>query len=222
MLMLASLVLGFATLNALNGFMAVWLYLTPTRPFLDLTIWEASSDARLLHAYPSYFLSTQCYAYYACLCHPLAFYASLHACLHVHAWVLLDSVSSMLQHNEVMDIWSKPTFVPRGHHLCLPFCLFAFSLVCLFSCFFACHVYHAYLLYASFTCPTHLFLSNACLLVSCSCLCMYTHEVRTHGARARSPKHKQKGWGCMHVNISQAAMFSSFRGLAFPIWLCTL
>ena len=67
-----------------------------------------------------------CYAYHACLCHQLAFYASLHACLHVHAWVLPASLSSILQQNEVMDIWSKPTFAPCGHHL-----LFAFSLVCI-------------------------------------------------------------------------------------------
>ena len=125
----------------------------------------------------------------------------------------------------------------HGHHLliaCFLDCLFA----CLPSCFLVClfilwlvmspaicyayHVYHACLLYASFTCLTHLFLSIACLLVSCSCLCMYTHEARTHGARAQSPRRKQKGRGCMHVNISQVAMFSSFRGLAFPIWLCTL
>ena len=41
---------------------------------------------------------------------------------------------------------------------CLISCLFAFSLVCLLSFFFACHVYHAYLLYASFICSLHLFL----------------------------------------------------------------
>ena len=34
--------------------------------------------------------------------------------------------------NEVMDIQSKPTFVPREHHL-----LFAFLLVCLLACLFA-------------------------------------------------------------------------------------
>ena len=169
-----------------------------------------------VHTFPL-FRSVRCYAYHACLCYLLAFYASLHACLHFHAWVLLASVSSMLQHNEVMEIWSKPTFVPRRPHL-----LFAFSLVCLLSCFFACHVYHAYLLYASFTCPMHLFLSIACLLVSCSCLCMYTHGVRTYGARARSPKCKHKGQGTKHVDISQATMFSHCRGLASPIWLCTL
>ena len=102
--------------------------------------------------------SVQCYAYHARLHHPLAFFASLHACLHVHAWVLLASVSSVLQHNEAMYIQSKPTFLPCGHHLCLLSCLFAFSLVCLLSCFFACQVYHAYLLYASFVCTLHLFL----------------------------------------------------------------
>ena len=44
---------------------------------------------------------------------------------------------------------------------CLLSCLFALSLVCLLSYFFACHVYHvyhAYLLYASFICSLHLFL----------------------------------------------------------------
>ena len=78
------------------------------------------------------FCSARCYAYHACLCHLLAFYASLHACLHVHARVLLASVSSMLQHNEVTEIRSKPTLVPRGHHL-----LFAFLLVCLLTCLLA-------------------------------------------------------------------------------------
>ena len=85
-----------------------------------------------MHAFP-FFHSVRWYACHACLCHPLAFYVSLHACLHVHAWVLLASVSSMLQHNEVMEIWSKPTFVPHGHHH-----LFAFLLVCLFSHMLAC------------------------------------------------------------------------------------
>ena len=56
-----------------------------------------------------------------------------------------------------MDTQSKPTFVPRGHHLlfvCLLSCLVSF-LVCLFilllvmspANYYACHVYHAYLLY---------------------------------------------------------------------------
>ena len=99
-------------------------------------------------------------------------------------------------------------------------CLFAFSLICLLSCFFACHVYYAYLLYAF-----HMFFASfpsiTCLLVSYLCLCMYTYGARMHRARAQSPRRKQKGQGCKHVDISQAAMFSSFRGLASLIWLCT-
>ena len=56
------------------------------------------------------------------------------------------------------------TFDPNLHLslantiFCLLSCLFAFSLVCMLSCSVACHVYHAYLLYASFICSLHLFL----------------------------------------------------------------
>ena len=76
-----------------------------------------------------FFCSVWWYAYHDCLCHLLAFFASLHACLHVHAWVLLASVSSVLQHNETIDIQSKPTFVPHEQPL-----LFALLFVCLFAC----------------------------------------------------------------------------------------
>ena len=127
---------------------------------------------------------------------------------------------------------------PRGHHL-----LFVFFLVCLFACFLvclpfgtlayvvachvSCHVLCLLLLHACLLCThcalfTHLFLSIACLLVFCLYLCIDTHGVRTHGAMAWSPRHKQKGRRCKHVDMSQAAMFSIFRGLASPIWLCTL
>ena len=56
------------------------------------------------------------------------------------------------------------TFDPNLHlsfadtTFCLLSNLFVFSLICLRSCFFACHVYYAYLLYATFTCSMHLFL----------------------------------------------------------------
>ena len=127
---------------------------------------------------------------------------------------------------------------PLDTTFCWPFCLLTFLPVCflvhLLSCLFAylclpCLPPHVMLAisillvyFVPFALSTHLFLSIACLLGSCSCLCMYTHRVRTYGARARSPKRKQKGRGCKHVNISQAAMFNRFRGLASPIWLCTL
>ena len=101
-------------------------------------------------------------------------------------------------------------------------------LTCLSSRLFACfivsllamstmliHFMPFYMLFASFP-------SIACLLASCLCLCMYTHGARTYRARAWSPRRKQKGCGCEHVSIRQAAVFSRFRGPAFPIWFCTL
>ena len=85
MLVLAFLVLGFAMFDALCGLDFVWLHLTLMRPCLGVTTWDASLDAELLCAYPSLFRSVRCYACYACLCYLLAFFASLHTCLHVHA-----------------------------------------------------------------------------------------------------------------------------------------
>ena len=81
----------------------------------------------------------------------------VHACLHVHAWVLLASVSSILQHNEAMDIRSKPTFIPHGHHPCLFAILLCFPFYS-HPGFYFCHVYHVYLLYASLLCSLHLFI----------------------------------------------------------------
>ena len=79
---LTSLDLGFAMLDALSGFVVVWLHLMPMRHCLGVTIWKASPNAGLLRAYPSFFASVQCHA---CLRHPLAFYAFLHTCSHVQA-----------------------------------------------------------------------------------------------------------------------------------------
>ena len=64
---------------------------------------------------------------------------------------------------------------------CLLSCLFAFLPIHLLSCFFDCHFYHAYLLYAIFICSL------------------------------------QKGRICKYVDMSRAAMFNRFRGLAFSI-----
>ena len=89
---------------------------------------------------------------------------------------------------------------------CLPSRLFACflaylpfsSLVCL-SCCLSCLLPHSMLtslvrLFALY--PLRIIrasLSFHCLSVgSCLCLCMYTHGARTHGARAQSPKCKQK------------------------------
>ena len=101
---------------------------------------------------------------FSCLCllclfvPPVGFFAFLHACFYVHALVLLVSVSSTLQHNEIMDIRSKPTFVPRGHHL-----LFAFLLTSLLVCWLA-----------------FLLLSHATLAISILLVCFapFSHYLR--------------------------------------------
>ena len=93
---------------------------------------------------------------------------------------------------------------------CLPFYSFAYFLAMLaMPIMLICFIPLSYTLSISF--------AIACLLVSCLCLYMYTH-----GARAQSPRRKQKGWGSEHVDMGQVAKFSKYRSLAFPFWLCTL
>ena len=41
MLVIAFLVLGFATLDALSGLVVVWLHPMPMTPCLDVTTWDA-------------------------------------------------------------------------------------------------------------------------------------------------------------------------------------
>ena len=55
MLVLASLVLGFATFDALREYVVVCLRSTPRRPCLDVTTWEASPDVGLLRVHSSLF-----------------------------------------------------------------------------------------------------------------------------------------------------------------------
>ena len=55
MLVLASLVLGFATLDALSEYVVVWLRPTPLKPFLVVTTWDALPWCRLLRANLSLF-----------------------------------------------------------------------------------------------------------------------------------------------------------------------
>ena len=52
MLLLASLVLGFATFDALGGFVVVWLHPTPIRHCLDVTLGMRRHDADSLRALP--------------------------------------------------------------------------------------------------------------------------------------------------------------------------
>ena len=78
----------------------------------------------------------------------------------------------MLQHNEVIDIRSKPTFVPRGHHHLFSFllCLFVFLLVFPFACLLA--ILLVYYLFCSFAC-IHAILAISILLIRFASFCYY-------------------------------------------------
>ena len=121
---------------------------------------------------------------------------------------------TMLQHNKAMD--TNPNL-----HLSLADTTFVCLLSCLISLFtrildsiFATSIMFIY--FMPLIVPFACFPSRACLLVSCLCLCMEAHGIRMHGARARSPGHKQKRRRCEHMDMSQAAVISKFRSLAFP------
>ena len=82
--------------------------------------------------------------------------------------------------------------------LCLLSYLFAFSLVCLLSCSFACHAYHAYKLYASFIYYFHLFLPLlVCWFLVFAFAC--TRMERRHMELGHSlPVTSKKGEGCKY------------------------
>ena len=78
-------------------------------------------------------------------------------------------------------------------------CLFALSLACSYPCFLARHVYYAYLLY---TFSYALCISSFhCLSIGFVSLPLHVHMygARTLGARAQSPKCKQKRHKCKHM-----------------------
>ena len=220
--LLLCFMLMLTSLDALRGLDLVWLHSMPMRPCLDVTIWEASPDARLLRIYPS--LSTLCDAMHTMFVHA-THWLSMHLYMLAHMSIHESCLLVCCPCFNKMKLW---TFNSNLHlslvdtTFCLLSCLFAFLLICLCSCFSACHVYHAYLLYASFICSLYHFLPLLVCWFSCLCLCMYTHGVRTQGVRALFPMRKQKRHGCKHVDISRAAIASRFRSLAFSCWLCTL
>ena len=207
MLVLAYLVLGFATLNTLSGFVGVWLHLMPMRPCLDVTIRDASLWCRLLHAYLSHF------SLHVMILLTMLVYATSLLFMHLYTLVYMFMYESWLLvcriYFNTMMLWTPD---PNLHlslmdtPFCLLSCLFTF---CLFVCFLACLPPHLFarilvsmfamsittICFMPFPTLSALFSFIACLLVSCLCLCMYTHGVRTHGARARFPRRKQKGMG---------------------------
>ena len=92
-----------------------------------------------------------------CVIHWLSMHLYMLAHMSMHESCLLVCLPCF----STMKLW---TFDPNLYQsfvdttFCLLSSLFAFLLVYMLSCFFTCHVYHAYLLYASFICSLHLFL----------------------------------------------------------------
>ena len=135
MLVLASLVLGLTTFNALSGFMVVRLHPMPTRPCLGVTTWDASLDAGSLRAYSSFFplhamLCLPCLfvppvgflcmftRLLTCLCMSLACYCVIRASIQ---WHYGHSIQTY-----ICPSWTPP-FIFFSY-------LFTFSLVHLLSC----------------------------------------------------------------------------------------
>ena len=158
MLMLASHVLGFATLDALCGYVVMRLRSTPRRPCLHVTTWDTSSWCRLLRTCLSSFLL------FAMICLPCLFvppvdficiFTRLLTCPCMSlAWYCVVHASTQWSYGHSIQTYICPSRTPS--FVCFLACL-PFLLVCLLSCY-ACHFYHAYLLYASFTYPLHPFL----------------------------------------------------------------
>ena len=142
-----------------------------------------------VHTFPFSALCNDMFAMHVCATHWLSMHSYTLAYMSMHESCLLVCHPYL----NTMKLW---TFDPSLHlspvdtTFSLLFHLFAFSLVCLYTCFSDRHAYH--MLFASL-------LFIACLLDSCLCLCMYTHGARTLRARAQSSRHRQKGHGCKHV-----------------------
>ena len=126
----------------------------------------------------------------------------------------------MLQHHKVMDIRSKPTFIPHGHHL-----LFVFLLVCFFACLLAFLLHLPCLSCLSILCLFIYSLHLSLPLLVCRFLVSAfacTHMERGcmelgHGSPGASKRDTDTSmW------LSQATVVSRFRSLASLFWLCTL
>ena len=116
-----------------------------------------------------------------------------------------------------MKLWTSDTnlhLYPMDTTFCLPFCLFIFFLICLLACLpscflvclfilwlvmslpicYACHVYHEYLLYASFICSLHLFLPLlVCWFLVFAFACTHMERGRIelgHGLPGASKKYE--------------------------------
>ena len=158
MLVLASLVLGFAMFDALGGFVVVRLHPTPMRPCLGVTSWDASLRCRLLRAYLSPFSLHAMIMLTMLIC--VTCWLSIH--LYMFAYMSMHESCLLVCHPcfNTMKLW---TFDPNLHlslvdtTFCLPFCLFVSFLVFL-------------LVYLTYWFPVPFFF--LCLSCLCHMLCL--------------------------------------------------
>ena len=164
------------------------------------------------------------------------FYTLAHMFMHESCLLVCRPCLTQWGYGHSIQTYICPLWTPS---FCLPLYLFVFFLVCFLACLpscflvclfilwlvmfstirYACHAYHA-------LCLFHTLLASFSfhfLFASFLSLPLHVHTWSEDAwSWARSPRRKQKGLRCKHANISQAAMFSRFRGLASPIWFCTL
>ena len=214
MLVLAFLVLGFATFYTLSGFVVVWLHPMPMRPCSDVTTWGCIAMMSGASCTPFPF-SAPCDDMLTMLVCATC-WLSLH--LYTLAYMSMHE-SCVLMCRPCFNMMKLWTFHPNLHlsltdtTFGLPSCFVCLFVCCLPAFSFVCESFLSYLpplamlamsIIFIYLCPFHMrsvsFPSIACLLVFCLCLCMYACGARTHGARAQSPRRKQKGRGCEHAD----------------------
>ena len=202
MLVLASLFLGFATSDALSEFVVEWLHLTPIRPCSDVTIWGCIVMMLVASCTPSPFFAPCDDMLTMLICATRWLY--IHLCMLTYMSMHESCLLVCRPYFNTMKLWISN----RNLHLSLVDTIF-----CLLSCLFVCYLLclFARLLVSVLAISTLLvhFVSSCyylCIFLpllvcwfSCLCLCMYTHGAMTHGARARSFRHKQKGLGDLFV-----------------------
>ena len=173
---LAFLVLGFATLDALSGVLGCMVTFDSHEALFGCKHLGCITMMLVALGIP-FPLSAPCddmLAMLVCATRWLSMHLYTLDYMPMHE----SSVSSMFQHNEVMDIRSKPTFVPCRHHL-----LFVFLLVCFFACLLAFLLYLPCLSCLSALCLFHM--HYAYLLPLLVCWFLVFSFARIHMERGR-------------------------------------
>ena len=143
--------------------------------------------------------------------------------MHLHTLAYIFMHESCLLVCRLYFNTMKLCLLVRGHHL-----LYASLFVCLLVCLLilllvmspaTCYACFTYMLVCFILIAHYLRISFFPLLVYWFLVFTFacTHTEWEHIELGHSLLHKQQARGCEHVDISQAAVFSRFKGLASPI-----